>query len=483
MKAKTKPATALTLQLEHIPQGIQAILVSNRSFKDPAGYSAENDQDMMWAVDWMENREPTEGIGLTKANMPPHSHIQYVKPSSSDNPLQLTHTDSNGNEHTMEGPWCLVMEAVNWEDMSLLVKAFFGDFMGIGKPQKDGGFSWNGNKTSKYITQKNPYPQQTKSWTTHFTIQVELIGVVRVEVLHCLQCLFKHFPFLNWSGKYACNPSHGKLDDVFLCECRDEEQVRLRVEEFEQARTLAKGFEAVHKAPEQESTAVAEKLPEGSIATPPKMNSGVSEASATVPEALKEETISTLQEASIDATPNRRLKRLANTFTPPTVENWAGKRHCFKHVSAFKKVEDGTLNKDTIDTEKRKVVHMENEEKRNPLETQDSSLHKGAGANEHGKEVHMESKKKRNPLDAQVNCGADVKELSTSNPPAVSPPPTADWETRFTVMEDKTKKMFEMMQTLVIPAFTQVAPPNSADGRLLVRASNPCSRTPSTASR
>ena len=128
------------LRLEHLPQGIQAVFLSSRLFKDPGNYSAEHDSDMIWAVDWMDSRPPTLEVGFAKSNMPSHSEIHYLRPGSSENPLLLTTTGSNGDEFTIDGPWCLLMEAVSFKDMGLLTKSFFEDYMGLGKPLKDGTF-------------------------------------------------------------------------------------------------------------------------------------------------------------------------------------------------------------------------------------------------------------------------------------------------------------------------------------------------------
>ena len=52
MTARQKPATSLVLRLEHLPQGIQAVLLSNKLFKDPSNYNPEHDSDswILWTI-------------------------------------------------------------------------------------------------------------------------------------------------------------------------------------------------------------------------------------------------------------------------------------------------------------------------------------------------------------------------------------------------------------------------------------------------
>ena len=125
------------LRLEQLPQGIQAVFVSSRLFKDPSNYNPEHDGDMLFAVDWMSSRALTLEVTFAKSQMPAHSDVRYLRPGASENPLRLSTCNSNGDELTIDGPWPLLMEAVSWKDMGLLIKSFFEDYMCIGKPLKD----------------------------------------------------------------------------------------------------------------------------------------------------------------------------------------------------------------------------------------------------------------------------------------------------------------------------------------------------------
>ena len=86
---------------------------------------------MIWAVDWMETRQPTLEVNLCKGGLPQHSDIHYLRPGASENPLMASATDSNGDEFTVDGPWCLVLTAVSWKDMGIVLKCLFTEFMGI----------------------------------------------------------------------------------------------------------------------------------------------------------------------------------------------------------------------------------------------------------------------------------------------------------------------------------------------------------------
>ena len=150
MSVRQKPATSLVLRLEELPQGIQAVFLFNRLFKDPRNYHPEHDSDMLFAVDWMSSRAPTLEVSFAKSRMPAHSDVRYLRPAASENRLLLSTCNSNGDELTIDGPWLLLMEAVSWKDMGLLIKAFFEDYMGIGKPLKDGTFSGTANTNPSF---------------------------------------------------------------------------------------------------------------------------------------------------------------------------------------------------------------------------------------------------------------------------------------------------------------------------------------------
>ena len=100
MTARQKPATSLLLRLECLPQGIQAVLLSNRLFKDPSNYNPEHDNDMLFALDWMSTRAPTLEVNFAKSQMPAHSDIRYLRPGAQENPLLLSTCNSNGDKFT-----------------------------------------------------------------------------------------------------------------------------------------------------------------------------------------------------------------------------------------------------------------------------------------------------------------------------------------------------------------------------------------------
>ena len=236
MTARQKPATSLVLRLEHLPQGIQAVLLSNRLFKDPSNYNPEHDSDMLFAVDWMCTRAPTPEVNFAKSQMPAHSDIRYLRPGAPENPLLLSTCNSNGDELTIDAPWLLLMEAVSWKDMGLLIKSFFEDYMGIGKPLKDGTFCWNGNHKSKFVTRKNRNPHNGRTWNSNFAIQVQVVGTLHLEVMNFLMNLFGGFPFLVWNGQFAYDSSHGEFAKTFACECADINHVQMKVDQLQKIR-------------------------------------------------------------------------------------------------------------------------------------------------------------------------------------------------------------------------------------------------------
>ena len=212
------------------------MFLSNRLFHDPANYSPENDNEMLWAVDWMPSRAPTMEVTTARSQMPPHSDVNYLRPGASENPLLVSTCSSNGDELIVDGPWTVLMEAVGWKDMGTVLMSFFTEYMGIGKPLKDGHFFWNGNPKSKFVTRKNRNPHNGKTWTTNFAIQLQMIGSLDLETMKFLMVLIGAFPFLVWNGQYAYDSSHGDFAKTFACECANKNDVQLKVAELQKAR-------------------------------------------------------------------------------------------------------------------------------------------------------------------------------------------------------------------------------------------------------
>ena len=254
MTARQKPATSLLLRLECLPQGIQAVLLSNRLFKDPSNYNPEHDNDMLFALDWMSTRAPTLEVNFAKSQMPAHSDIRYLRPGAQENPLLLSTCNSNGDELTIDGPWLLLMEAVSWKDMGLLIKSFVEDYMGIGKPLKDGTFCWNGNPKSNFVTRKHRNPHNGRTWNSNFTIQVQLVGTLNLEVMNFLMNLFGGFPFLVWNGQFAFDSSHGEFAKTFACECADINHVQMKVDQLQKIRLEKYDVVEDSEAQEQQKT-------------------------------------------------------------------------------------------------------------------------------------------------------------------------------------------------------------------------------------
>ena len=168
--------------------------------------------------------------------MPPHSDVNYLRPGASENPLLVSTCSSNGDELIVDGPWTVLMEAVGWKDMGTVLMSFFTEYMGIGKPLKDGYFAWNGNPKSKFVTRKNRNPHNGKTWTTNFAIQLQMIGSLDLETMKFLMVLIGAFPFLVWNGQYAYDSSHGDFAKTFACECANKNDVQLKVAELQKAR-------------------------------------------------------------------------------------------------------------------------------------------------------------------------------------------------------------------------------------------------------
>ena len=322
MTARQKPATSLLLRLEYLPQGIQAVLLSNRLFKDPSNYNPEHDSDMLFAVDWMCTRAPTLEVNFAKSQMPAHSDIRYLRPGAPENPLLLSTCNSNGDELTIDGPWLLLMEAVSWKDMGLLIKSFVEDYMGIGKPLKDGTFCWNGNPKSEFATRKNRNPHNGRTWNSNFTIQVQLVGTLNLEVMNFLMNLFGGFPFLVWNGQFAFDSSHGEFAKTFACECAEISHVQLKVDQLQKIRLEKYDVVEDSQAQEQQPTH-AGKLSEAAQWARGKQEApGESQPSAAAQEVQQmqdkpraegaQEVLNTEQAAEQDKSMDKKLDEMLN---------------------------------------------------------------------------------------------------------------------------------------------------------------------------
>ena len=68
--ARQKAPRALVLRVRPLGYQVQGFLLGNKIFEEPATYVADNDQDMMWSVDWLDNRPPTAEVMATRAKLP-----------------------------------------------------------------------------------------------------------------------------------------------------------------------------------------------------------------------------------------------------------------------------------------------------------------------------------------------------------------------------------------------------------------------------
>ena len=218
------------------------MFVSAKLFRDPSNYSAEHDQDMIWAVQWINNREPTLEVSAARNRMPRHSECYYVRPGANENPYLLSSTTSTGDETIIDGPWCVSMQTVSFADMAELIQIFFEDYMGIGKPQRDGSFTWSGNPRQKFVMRRNRNPNNGKSWTSNYSITLEVVGKMTMDAMYFVMNIFGRSPFLIWSGELAVAPSEGVMK-AYPCGCANENEVQMKLEQFEQARLQKFGME------------------------------------------------------------------------------------------------------------------------------------------------------------------------------------------------------------------------------------------------
>ena len=207
--SRQKPPRALVLQVRSLAYGVQCLFLGNKIFEEPASYLGDNDSDMIWSVDFLDNRAPTAEVQSTRARMPAQCDVQYLRPGANENPLMIVHTSDSGHETVIPGPWCVLMTANSLIVMALVIQSFFVNFMGINQPLRDNGFFFSGNPKAKFIGRKNRHPQTNKTWTTNYTIRLQYVGEITPDARDFIMTTQARFPFMTWDGAWAFDGTNG----------------------------------------------------------------------------------------------------------------------------------------------------------------------------------------------------------------------------------------------------------------------------------
>ena len=223
--ARQRPPRALVLRVRSLGYQVQCLFVGNKIFEEAASYVADNDQDIIWAVDFLETRAPTPEVLSARAEMPSSSQVLYLRPAAQDNPMLITHTNDEGHEMLVQGPWSVLMTADSFKSMAKVVQSYFVNFMGIHKPLRDNGFYFNGNPKAKFVTRKNRHPQINKTWNTNYTVRFEYVGEITPDVMDFITTTIGNFPFLQWSGAWSFDGTNGDFSKVLPCHCTGKEEV------------------------------------------------------------------------------------------------------------------------------------------------------------------------------------------------------------------------------------------------------------------
>ena len=161
--SRQKPPRPLVLQVRSLAYGVQCFFLGNKFFEEPASYIADNDSDMIWALDWLDSRVPTAEVLSARKKMPSQCDVTYLRPGAHENPFMIVHTLDSGHETVTQGPWCILMTANSLKSMALVVQSFFVNFMGIDQPLRDNGFFFSGNPKAKFIGRRNTHPHTGKT--------------------------------------------------------------------------------------------------------------------------------------------------------------------------------------------------------------------------------------------------------------------------------------------------------------------------------
>ena len=152
---KTRHATQLLLQIEYLPQCVQAMLLPSK-WVASSGKDATTDKDLIWCTALLKGRQGVARAALTSA-LPPNSEVVYYHPREEENPTVHSQIDNiTGDEKIDEGIWCLVLRAPEVTSFLRVIFAFFTSFMGLNGPMTDESFMHQLGQ--KFLTRRNKNP-------------------------------------------------------------------------------------------------------------------------------------------------------------------------------------------------------------------------------------------------------------------------------------------------------------------------------------